>query len=212
MTGTKKCKAMQTLFTNEFIAHYGLPLLTINDWYLETKEKYFEIEDTHTLEILLHTKRGQGMAKFKNTDALYFTIINYDKFITTIPNESFKKGRQRCDIILCSSSDRYFLLGELKDRKPKSKVRSSAKNQLLSSLQTINAVPEIKSLIKQKSIRRCCYFNKQSISHTSLIATKAFNRLTTIYPDGFRMSKPDIESFGFDFYEYTGEQTMVLTK
>jgi len=210
MTDTKICKDMRILLTNELIYYYELPTPLIDNWYLDTNDIYFEIEDTNEGEIVIHTTRGLGMAKFANNSALNFCILNYDKFITSIPYEPFKNRRKRCDIIIHSTSDRYFILGELKDRIPKNKVRSDAKKQLLSSLQTITEVPEIDSFINSKTIKRCCYFNKQSNSPPFLKATTAFNRLASIYPNGFKMNKPDIESFGFEFYEYTGEQTMVL--
>jgi hypothetical protein len=44
-----------------------------------------------------------------------------------------------------------------------------------------------------------------------LTATTAFSRFSTVYLDGFQMIKPEIEALGFEFYEYTGEQTMNLT-
>lgn len=210
MIDTKNCKDMQTLLTNEFIAHYKLPNFAINNWVLVTEDSYFEIEDTHAGEIVFHTARGQGMAKFNNTNSLKLSILNYDKFLTAIPFEPFKKGRKRCDIIVHSLTDRYFILGELKDRNPKDKVRSSAKKQLLSSLETIKAVPEIDAFINKKIIKRCCYFNKQSTSPAILNVTTAFNRLASIYPNGFKMNKPKMELLGFEFYEYTGEQTMTF--
>lgn len=197
------------------VAHYGLPIPMTTNWFINTIEAYFEIEDTVAGEIVLHTTRGLGMGKFSNLDALNVTVFNYDKFITSIDDEPFKHGRKRCDILLDSNDDKYFILGEIKDKalltdgKIKN-VRSEAKKQLLSSLQTIFEVPEILTYINSKTTKRCCYFNKQSSSPVTLNATTAFNRLLNFYPDGFQMSKPDIEAFGFDFYEYTGEQTMIL--
>jgi hypothetical protein len=142
------------------------------------------------------------------------TIINYDKFITSIQDQPFKNGRKRCDILLASANNRYLILGEIKDRNiannRSGKVRGKAKKQLLSSLQTMLAVPTILNYSTQKAVKRCCYFNKQSASPATLNATTAFNRLPNIYPDGFKMSNPDIENWGFDFYEYTGAQTMAL--
>ncbi|MEO8785698.1 MAG: hypothetical protein ABI378_01410 [Chitinophagaceae bacterium] len=183
---------------------------------MQTTEAYFEIEDTNAGEIVLHTTKGFGMGKFSNKDVLDVTVFNYDKFITSIQEESFKSGRQRCDILLNSSNSRYFVLGEIKDRaiinkKSRRNVRKGATDQLLASLQTILFVPEIATYIKSKTIKRCCYFNKQSASPSILIVTTAFNRLSNFYPEGFKMNKPDIEAFDFDFYEYTGEQTMTLS-
>lgn len=197
------------------VAHYGLPIPNTTNWFINTIEAYFEIEDTSAGEIVLHTTRGLGMGKFSNQYALDITIFNYDKFITSINHEPFKNGRKRCDILLDTSDNKYFILGEIKDkilltdRKIKN-VRSEAKKQLLSSLQTIFVVPEIVAYINNKITKRCCYFNKQSASPVTLNATTAFNRLPNFYPDGFQMSKPEIEAFGFDFFEYTGEQTMIL--
>lgn len=198
------------------ISHYGLPTPAITNWFIQTAETYFEIEDTNTGEIVLHKTRGSGMGRFSNIEALNITVFNYDKFITSIRDEPFQLGRKRCDILLDSSNQRCFILGEIKDKvlinpNKKKKVRSEAKKQLLSSLKTILEVAEIIAHINQKEIKRCCYFNKQSASPTALNATTAFNRLSEVYPDGFMMSKPDIENLGFEFYEYTGEQTMVLS-
>lgn len=165
-------------------------------------------------KFLVHTNRGVGMAKFSNKDTLNITIINYDKFITSIQDEPFKNRSKRCDILLVSSNNRYLILGEIKDRNiqenKSGKVRSEAKKQLLSSLQTILAVPTISTYSRQKIVKRCCYFNKQSTAPAILNVTTAFNRLPNTYPDGFKMSSPNIESFDFDFYEYTGEQTTAL--
>jgi hypothetical protein len=207
---------MEDLLMTNLVAHYSLPVPTTTNWFVQTAETYFEVEDTNAGEIVLHTTRGLGMGKFSNLDALDITVINYDKFITSIQDEPFKRGRQRCDILLNSNNNRYFVLGEIKDRNiinknSRKSVRKGAKEQLLASLQTIISVPEIASYVNPKIIKRCCYFNKQSVSPVILSVTTAFNRLPNFYPDGFKMSKPDIEALGFDFYEYTGEQTMTLT-
>lgn len=200
---------MEDLLMTKLISHYNLPAPTITNWFVETDDDYFEIEDTHGGEIKLHTKRGLGMAKFRNSDSLKITVINYDKFITSIQDEPFKSGRKRCDII-ATEVNKYIIIGELKDRIHTRKVRSGAQKQILCSLQTLTNVPEIKSYIDLKTTKICCYFNKQSSSPTTINATTAFNRLPSMIPDGFKMSKPDIEAFGFEFYEYTGEQTMTL--
>jgi len=53
--------------------------------------------------------------------------------------------------------------------------------------------------------------HKQSKSPLLINATSAFNRLSGIYHGGFKMNFPDLEKLGFEFFEYTGMQTMVLT-
>lgn len=195
---------------NDLIAHYGLPTPNVSNWYLKTSEIYFELEDTTTKEILFHVQKGIGMAKFSNPSALDMTIINYDRFITSVPDEAFKKYRERCDVIVCSNNNSCFILGEIKDRQPKTKVRSKAINQLYQSLATLLAVAGINNFVKAKLEKRCCYFNKQSSSPAGLTATAAFNRLPGIFPAGFKMNSPKIEAYGFEFYEYTGDQTITL--
>ncbi len=199
---------------NSLISHYNLTAPTITNWFIQTTATYFEIEDTNA-EISLDVTKGSGTGKFKNQDALNIRVFNYDKFITSIPNEPFKHCRKRCDFLLDSRNHRYLILGEIKDRRildenARENVRMIAKNQLLSSLKTLLEVPEIDSHSTHKDIKRCCYFNKQSSSPATLTATTAFNRLPNFYTDGFQMSNPEIEAYGFDFYEYTGEQTMTL--
>jgi hypothetical protein len=201
---------MEDLLKNDFTSHYALPVAVVADFIIETDIPYFEIEDTPAKELVIHASRNVGGAKFSNPNSLNVNIANYDKFLTSLP-QAFQHGKERCDIILTSNTNRYFILGELKDRIPKSKVRTKAKNQLITSLRLLIAVPSISAIINSKAVKRCCYFNKQSNSPALLTATRAFNRLSTFFPEGFQMSEPVIESFGFAFFEYTGEQTMQLT-
>lgn len=205
---------MENLLRNDFIAHYGLPACTINDLTIVTRHPYFEIEDLDTKEISLHTVRGAGMAKFVNPNLLQLSVINYDKFITSLP-PIFVNGIKRSDILITCDSDKYFVLGELKDRniavsKRARDVRRKAKKQLLQSLKTLRDVPNILSYINTKAIKRCCYFNKQSQSPPMINAVTAFNRLPSSFPDGFKMPHSDIEGLNFDFWEYTGNQTFTM--
>jgi len=208
---------MENLLTNNLISHYALPDPIITNWFIKTQSIYFEIEDTNVGDIILHTTRGLGIAKFSNVDILNVTIINYEKFIKGIPCVTFTNSRRRCDILLYSKDNRYFVLGEIKnrsiiDRSSRQKVKRKAKEQLLSSLQTILAVPAIMTYLTQKATKHCCYFNKQSASPAIINAPNAFNRLSNSYPNGFKMINTNIEQLGFEYYEYTGNQTMNLTK
>ena len=201
---------MNHLLMTQFVQHYHLSIFHISDWYEETIAPYFEIEDTNTHELKLHTNKNCGMARFANPNGLKFIIVNYDKFITSIADESFKHGKQRCDMMINSVTEHYFILGELKDRMPNTKVRSAAKKQLLVSLQTLWHVPEIQRYIDSKVVKRCCYFNKQASAPNGINAIQAFNRLSNHVSDGIQMNSPEIESMGFDFYEYTGMQMMTF--
>lgn len=204
---------MEVLLKNDFTTHYGLPACIEPNLVIQTNETYFEIEDTLAREIAIHITNGDGMARFSNPNALTITIANYDKFVTTLPNH-FQNGIKRCDIALTSQSQ--FILGELKDRninKPKKKrrVSSDAKKQLFVSLTTLLAVPTIAALANSKNVKKCCYFNKQTNAPVLINATTAFNRLSRLFQDGFRMSHPGIEGHNFEYWEYLGGQTLTLT-
>ena len=200
---------MEDLFLVSYTAHYNLPVAATVNFTLTTTAAYFEVEDDANRELVLHRVVGAGMARFSNPNQLQLTIVNYDKFLTSLPN-AFQNGKQRCDLILCSDSNEYFMLGELKDRIPSGKVRKGAKDQLIASLEIILQVADIAHLVASKTTKRCCYFNKQSKAPAIISAVSAFNRLASLYVAGFQMSSPAIEAFGFDFYEYTGVQTVQL--
>jgi len=200
---------MEALLRNDFTVHYGLPICMEPNLVIKTKESYFEIEDTVTREIALHTINGSGMARFSNSNALEVTIANYDKFVTSLPNH-FQNGRKRCDIIVCDDG-RNLIFGEIKDSPNIKQHRKKSKKQLYESLTTLMAVPKIAALANNKTVKRCCYFNKQTSSPAILTANIAFNRLSLIFQDGFQMSHPAIEGQNFEFWEYLGGHTLTLT-
>lgn len=199
---------MEALLRNDFTAHYGLPFCNEPNLVIHTSETYFEIEDTNTSEIAVYKINGVGMARFSNPNALAITIANYDKFVTSLPN-SFQRGRERCDIIVCDDK-RNLILGEIKDSPNIKQHRKKAKKQLYDSLVTLMAVPQFFDLTNKKTTKRCCYFNKQTNAPALLSATTAFNRLSSLFQDGFKMSYPRIEGHNFEFWEYLGGQTFTL--
>jgi hypothetical protein len=201
---------MENLLKNDFTAHYGLPVSTVVNISVRTNTVYFEIEDDENREVVLHLTVGNGMAKYSNRLRQEVIIINYDKFITALPH-AFQEGKKRCDtIVYTNENQQYFLLNELKDRIPKSKVRSGAKAQLLASLTLLMDVPTIHSFVNTFSVKRCCYFNKQSIAPIIINATNAFNRINSISTNGFKMSYPAVDVLGFEYYEYSGSQIFSL--
>lgn len=199
---------MENLLRNDYTVYYSLPVCIKPNLVIQTSEIYFEIEDTDEKEITIHTNRGIGMARFSNPSALTVTIANYDKFVTSLPND-FQRGRGRCDIIVCDDG-MSFILGEIKNSPNIKHHRKKAKKQLLESLTTLIAVPAIATLANNNAVRKCCYFNKQTNAPTLLSATTAFNRLSIIFQDGFQMSHPAIEAHNFEFWEYLGGHTLAL--
>ncbi|GLU52574.1 hypothetical protein Dfri01_20350 [Dyadobacter frigoris] len=202
-------KTWRLLLRNDFTAHYGLPVSTTATISVNTNDVYFEIEDDAHREIQIHALDGSGMAAYQNINGYDVTIINYDKFITGLPS-LFQNGIKRCDLIVHTANQNYFLLNELKDRKPKSKVRNKSISQLLASLTMIMNVPAIITFANLHAVRQCCFFNKQSMAPPLISATTAFNRLSTAVTTGLRMPNPSIEAFGFEFWEYSGNQVYRL--
>lgn len=200
---------MENLLRNDFTFHFGLPASAVADLVITTNDSYFEIEDAPNRELVLHTLRGGGMARFSNPRNLNITIANYDKFITSLP-ASFQNGKKRCDMIMVCDTNLNFIIGEIKDSPKVDKHRYKAKKQLLQSLKTLLAVPNIMMLIESKSVKKCCYFNKQSSAPIGINAVSAFNRLTSFYSDGFQMSYPEVEALGFQFWEFSGSHYLTL--
>ena len=119
---------METLLRNDFTAHYGLPISATTNISISTTASYFEVEDDEHKETQLHVMAGSGMAAYRNINGYAAIIINYDKFITGLPH-AFQQGKERCDLIIHTTNQRHFLLNELKDRKPKNKVRTKSISQ-----------------------------------------------------------------------------------
>jgi len=148
------------------------------------------------------------VAVFSNPSAASIHIANYDKFLTSLPND-FQRGRERCDLII-TDGGRIFILGEMKDSPAIQRHRKKAKKQLLESLDTLLEVPAILSVAGHAEARKCCYFNKWNGAPAFITATNAFNRLSTITSDGLRMDHPEIEARNFEFWEYLGGQILSL--
>jgi hypothetical protein len=209
---------METLLKNDFTVHYGLPVSSINNISKQTNITYFELKDDVNL---IYTTIGDGIAKYHNDNSLSVRVINYEAFIDSLP-PVFTQNREKCDLIVYTDSSQYFLLNELTDNLAKyvdpflnsnghqQGKRVKAISQLKSSLVDLTDVLAIKTFIDNFKERRCCFFNRKPNTPSGIIAVTAFNRVNTISQNGFKMSNPDIETFGFILYEYSGEQTLTL--
>jgi len=206
---------MENLLKNDFINYHSLPSCTINIAQ-NLNHIYFEIDDVER-NLVIHTTPSNGMVKYENPHAKEVTIIDYDRFLTNIPG-SFNQGKKRCDVIVHTTNENsYFLLNELKEKNPINPIHEisnieSAKLQILDTLVVLNSVPNITSFIQNFTNKICSYCNsfpKSSI--TSIAETiRAFNRLSTLAPNGLQMSEPRIEAFGFIYIELKGNQTIKL--
>lgn len=169
----------------------------------------FEIDDVNR-SLIVNKSISNGMAKYENPNQKNVRILDYDGFLSSLPS-SFNNGKKRCDVILHTTNDyAYFLLNELKDRIPKTTVRSGAKKQLEHTLTELFNVPTISAYITNFQNKVCCYCNRQPVAPLGINAIGAFNRLSTIAPNGIQLSAPNIEAFGFIFMEYKGAQTFKM--
>lgn len=206
---------MEQLLRLDFTAHYGIPRCSAPNIGQQTQERYFEIDDVNN-ELILHTTTGYGIANFSNPDIMSISIVNYDKFLTSTPAD-FNNGMKRCDMIIVCDSGKYFILGELKNRGISNRnrrrdVRNDAKDQLFHSLSRLISVPIISHFLNTKTVKKCCYFNKQSNAPIGINAVTAFNRLPNTFSAGFKMEFKLVEDLGFEFWEYTGDQTLILNR
>jgi len=201
---------MDNLLKNDFAIHYGQPISNIAGMTMITNEPYFELEDDKRGNILLYTKFGMGMARYSNPQKISMTIINYDKFFTSL-SHNFQQGKKRCDLIVYSTdSPKYFLLNELKNRDYRDDVKQSAVKQLLESLKIIIDVKAIHNFINNYHTKMCCIFNKPPLPPTGITAIVAFSRLSSVATNGFKMSNPDIEYYGFELWEFSYDQIYLL--
>jgi hypothetical protein len=205
---------METLLKNDLTAHYGLPASTIANISATTVATHFELKDDN---ILIYTISGQGIAKCSNSNAKHITVINFESFINSL-SPAFIQGKEKCDLIVFDNNQQYILFSELTDTLPiyvgpyvntrghQPGKRQKAISQLLSSITLVMQVPSISLFANTHTYRQCCFFNKQSMAPPLITATTAFNRLGTTVAGGLRMSNPAIEAFGFEFWEFSGNQ------
>jgi hypothetical protein len=199
---------MENLLKNDFINHHSLPACTINIAQ-NICHTYFEIDDV-ARNLIVHTTPSNGMVKYENPHSKEVVIIDYDGFLTSTPT-AFQNGKERCDVIVHTTNETsYFILNELKNRIPKTKVLTKAISQMIATLNELHTVPAIVSFISNFTVKKCCYCNTQSTAPNPLIVTTAFNRLATISTNGLKLSNIAIENFGFELWEYTGNQTIKL--
>ncbi len=200
---------MENLLKNYYTKYYNLPVCNENDLSLFTNAQYFELEDDRSGNVKLYEYENNGTAIYVNQNKRNFAIINYDKFVTSLP-ANFQNKRKRCDLIIYTDlENRYFLLNELKDANIES-GRKQAKKQLMQSLFDILEVSEINNFVKGFSIKRCCIFNKRPINNLPIDAPKTFNRLSTIVSNGIKLNNKDFEAKGFELWEFFGGAKFIV--
>jgi hypothetical protein len=208
---------MENLLKNDFVSHYKLsasPLVNV----ASTNDNNFDLKDDSTMIY----PSGAGVARYNNPHRKEVNVINYESFINSLPI-AFQSRKEKCDLIVYTSYFSHFLLNELTntqsqyvpdftqaDGTPRTGKRNKAISQLKNTLEDISAVPAIKKFIDRHTIKYCCFFNKQVHAPIGITATIAFSRLSTLSLRGFELSDPNIESYGFKLWEFSGSQTYLL--
>jgi hypothetical protein len=222
---------MKDLLENDFINHYNrhpdLPVKKdeINVIHSIIEDVDFKIDDK-TGKINSDCNEIYGIAKYSNPNKQKINIINYEQFIKSLPpriKNTEDIGKDVCDYIVYSENRQYFLLNELTNTAPEFVYEyenskgiqegklAKAQRQLAHSLESINNVPRINSYIQQFTTQQCCFFNSYNIAITDINAEQAFNQLDELdESEPSKLSNPEIEALGFEFWIYSGNQTYVL--
>jgi hypothetical protein len=210
---------LKNLLEKDFISHYGLTVsVMVNE--VSTNDADFELVDDATLVY----SSDSGIAKYKNPTRKEVNIVNYESFINSLP-KSFEEGRERCDLMVYTSDLSFFLLNELtktqqqyvsdftqKDGTKRIGKRNKAISQLKQTLNDICAVSNIDTFIKLYKTKHCCFFNKPPLPPTEITALTAFNRLPSLTPYGVYTIISEIESYGFEFWEFSTPQAYLLAQ
>lgn len=218
---------MKDLLGNDFINYYNQhPEQPVNDCKIE-----LTIYESDFFELIDKTGKKDGAgndiygsARYSNPDKIKINVINYEKFINSLPprvKNNIKKSK--CDFIVYSANSQYFLLNELTNTAPgfineyknskgerKEGKLATAQRQLKHSLENITNVSSIDGYIRSFTIKQCCLFNSYSVPISDINAEQAFNQLDNIDSEPSKLSVSEIENFGFEFWVFSGSQTCLL--
>ncbi len=225
---------MKTCIDTYFAKYYNLP----EDIRIKedlTDQSLFDLLDNKDHYIVAYK---EGYASFKNTNKDTILVLGYDDYIKSMAKSKFQKNRPSCDFLIEDKDANAILLNEITSssnnieglkkpipyRRHKDKIQYQGGKlekvalQLLSTLQTLNQVPEIKDKLQsyKKKICLCSYKlylnnNVPQIQSTQI----AFNRgIMEIEKqtkgEGIKINNTEIEQFGFEYRRISHSDTFVL--
>jgi hypothetical protein len=199
---------MKYLLGKDFIAHYKLsasPSVSV----VTTNKTGFDLKD----DAIMVYSSGAGVAKYSNPGKKQVNVINYELFFKSLP-QSFQNNKDNCDLIVYTSDNQYFLLNELTNtRTGKGRKRTHAISQMLQTLHVISGVSTISTFIANHTVKQCCYFNKKAQRPSATVnAPDSFNRFNNTLPaHGSPMTDKDIEKYGFELWEFSGNQAYLIS-
>lgn len=205
--------AVKSLFTNDFVAHYGITTSVVADEYYVDR-RLFELEDKAGCPIVPYT---EGKVRFVNVPG-GLDVFAYERFICST-DSSFQNRRRRCDYLLTSHSTDYVVclveitsstdglqgLSVSRPDLPGGKIKK-IERQLLVSLQTMLDVPAIAANFAARQ-HKICIGAYRVFRHRSKKQRIKFpnNRYLQIerqetQANGARVSVPALEALGFVYY------------
>jgi len=171
---------------------------------------------------------GGGVAKYSNPSNYCVLAIEFENFAKNLPPRVRNSiNSDVCDYIVYSDNIQHFLLNELTNTEPEYVLpykntkgqqtgkETKAANQMLTTLNYLLKVDSIRLFIEEFKVKKCCFFNTQpyipkQINEEKLInAVSTFNRTPASF--GVPLKKPEINSLGFEFWSFSGNQTYMFS-
>ncbi|RVU25588.1 hypothetical protein EOJ36_03995 [Sandaracinomonas limnophila] len=191
----------------KFVKYYSLMNHNELDVCQKTNNLNFGLIDVNKEVKISSFEKGE--AKYRNEKNSEVLIFDYDRFISK-QNNAFQHGKKRCDAIVFTTNKSDFIFNEIKNRHDFASASLKGIKQLNSSLETVLEVPVINRYIKRFRSKKCCFCNFTASSPQNVNATQAFGRLWVLLPQGANLPHQEINAMGFELWEYSGLQTIIL--
>ena len=209
---------IKRLIDSHFARFYNLGrVVTIDESH--TTEHRFDLSGENNAMVVTF---GEGCASFCNDTQSDIAILDYEGYIDKYAGTIFHTGRMKCDCILESEIGATVILDEItssnsgldnlqkaitgKKSYPGGKFEK-AESQLLESLRTLSAVPELASHFAKQAKKVClCSYKLYASAEQSLIGNpvSVFSRGQAeadrqAGENGVKISSPQIEALGFEY-------------
>lgn len=214
---------MKQLLENDFLKHYGVTSTVAIDCLCVT-DVDFDLDDQDSP--ISQKALGAGKVSFHNDNG-ELEIVHYEDFINQCDKPpSFKKGRKKCDYLLCHTTTPETVmlleitsaLGSQANLEKPITHRTSGKvlyeggkfekceDQLFQSLSTLDEVPSISRRLKTYTRKIClmAYTIKPAQAKLQSIGSRPFAKYLTIEAkatsdNGAIIDCPRIEKLGFEY-------------
>lgn len=214
---------MKQLLENDFLKHHKVTATVAVDCLCVT-DVDFDLDDQDSP--ISQKALGAGKASFHNDNG-ELEIVHYEDFINQCDKPpSFKKGRKKCDYLLChTTTPETIMLLEITSalgsranlKKPithkttnkplyKGGKFEKCEDQLFQSLSTLVEVPSISRRLKAYTRRIClmAYTIKPAQAKSQSIGSRPFAKYLTVEAkatsdNGAIIDCPRIEELGFEY-------------